>query len=52
MAEIAVTHCAKLEDYKKTTAAYAPEYKTRTESGAVLLTSVNLGGAFAVTQRA
>ena len=46
--KVLVKTTAKLEDYKKTTAAYAPEYKTRTESGALLLTSVNLGGAFAV----
>jgi hypothetical protein len=41
---------AKLEDYKKTTAASAPEYKTRTEKegAALALTSVNLGGAYAV----
>jgi hypothetical protein len=45
---------AKLEDYKKTSASYAPEYKTRTEKeGAVLtLTSVNIGGAYAVISEA
>ena len=48
--KVIVKTTAKLEDYKKTSAAYAPEYKTRTEKeGAALsLTSVNLGGAYAV----
>ena len=50
--KVLVKTTAKLEDYKKTSAAYAPEYKTRTESGAQLLTHVNLGGAYAVLDAA
>jgi hypothetical protein len=48
--KVVVETTAKLEDYKKTTAAYAPEYKTRLEKegGARMLTSVNIGGAFAI----
>ena len=48
--KVIVKTTAKLEEYKKTTAAYAPEYKTRTEKegAAPMLTSVNLGGAYAV----
>ena len=43
-----VKTAAKLEDYKQTTAAYAPDYKTRNESGTLMLTSINLGGTYAV----
>ncbi len=46
--KLVVKTTAKLEESKKTAAGYAPEYKTRTESGAMLLTSVNMGGAYAV----
>ena len=47
--KVVVKTAARLEEYKST-GTYAPEYKTR-EAGAgnaALLTSVNLGGAFAV----
>lgn len=47
--KLVVKTAARLEEYKSN-GAYAPEYKTRTAEGgnAALLTSINLGGAFAV----
>ena len=46
--KVLVKTTAKLEDYKQTTAAYAPDYKTRKEGDTLTLTHINLGGAYAV----